>query len=225
MGRDLLQHLQQFPERRKLGHREAGDVAARARQACDQAGADRIGDLCEDDRYAAGLLQQRLQRQRAADQDHVRIEAHELFRLGADAPGVGAAPAIVDAGVAAVGPPQLLQRLPERREIGLHCWIVLGERIQHANPSDAVGLLRARREGPRCRRAAEQRDELAPFHVEHGGLPPLRAVSAADWPVRSVFHTSSLPQSGREVLGADLNCSESRRGRSAHVPPALVNQE
>jgi hypothetical protein len=104
-----------------------------------------------------------LQRQRAADQDHVRIEAHELFRLGADAPGVGSAPAIVDADVAAVGPAQLLEGLPERRDVGLHLRIVLGERIQHANPSDAVGLLRSRRERP-CRRAAEQRDELASLH-------------------------------------------------------------
>jgi hypothetical protein len=32
--------------------------------------------------------------------------------------------------------------------------IILGERIQHANPSDALALLRARRERPRSRRTA-----------------------------------------------------------------------
>jgi hypothetical protein len=36
---------------------------------------------------------------------------------------------------------------------------------------------------------------------------------AADWPVRSVFRTSSLPQGGPQVLGANLKCSESRLGR------------
>jgi hypothetical protein len=33
---------------------------------------------------------------------------------------------------------------------------------------------------------------------------------AADWPVRSVFRTVSLPQGGAQVLGANLKCSESR---------------
>ena len=35
---------------------------------------------------------------------------------------------------------------------------------QKANPIDFPGLLCPRRERPRRRRAAEQRDELAPFH-------------------------------------------------------------
>src|SRR5262249_49447557 len=57
-------------------------------------------------------------------------------------------------------------------------------------------LLRARCQWPRRHRPAEKRNELAPLHVEHGGLPPLRAISAAR-PVRSVFSTSNLPQSGQ----------------------------
>jgi len=61
-------------------------------------------------------------------------------------------------------------------------------------------LLRAHRERPR-RRAAEKRDERAPLHVWHGGLPPLCAISAADWPVRSVFRHLSLPQGARKSLG------------------------
>ena len=36
---------------------------------------------------------------------------------------------------------------------------------QDADAPYALGLLRARRERPRRRRAAEQRDELAPLHV------------------------------------------------------------
>jgi hypothetical protein len=38
------------------------------------------------------------------------------------------------------------------------------------------------------------------------GLPPPRRRC------RSVYGTLNLPQGGRQVLGADLNCSESRRG-------------
>ena len=45
--------------------------------------------------------------------------------------------------------------------------VTLGQGHQHANPWDSPRLLRARRQRPRGR-AAEQRDEHAPFH----GLPP-----------------------------------------------------
>ena len=38
----------------------------------------------------------------------------------------------------------------------------------------ALALLRARRERPRNRRAAEQREELAAPHIEHGVLPSSR---------------------------------------------------
>ena len=141
-----------------------------ARQARDKAGGHRIGDLCEDDRYAAALFQQGLQHQRGADQEHIRIEAHELFHLGADARGICVAPARVDADVAAVGPAQLLQRLPERREGGLHFRVGLGERAQHTNPLDPpAALLRARRKRPSRSRAAEKGDELAASHELLGG--------------------------------------------------------
>ena len=46
-----------------------------------------------------------------------------------------------------------------------HCdRVTLHEWQQHADPTNAIGLLRARREGP-SRGAAEQRDELAPFQL------------------------------------------------------------
>src|SRR5262249_10610983 len=40
-----------------------------------------------------------------------------------------------------------------------------------------LALLRARRERPRCRRAAEQRDELASSWVDHGDLPGTRCAA------------------------------------------------
>src|SRR5262249_45575502 len=59
--------------------------------------------------------------------------------------------------------------------------------------------------------ATDQCDKLTPLAVEHRGLPPLCVTSAVDRPVRSVFRTSSLPQRGPQVLGANLKCSESSR--------------
>src|SRR5262249_11984039 len=66
--------------------------------------------------------------------------------------------------VVTVAPAQLLQRLQERREAGLiFRRIVRGGVHQHANAPHFLARLRAGRERPR-RRAAEQRDELAPRH-------------------------------------------------------------
>src|SRR5262245_17378651 len=64
--------------------------------------------------------------------------------------------------------------------------------------------------------ATEQCNELTPLAIEHRGLPPLCAISAADWPLRSVFRTLNLPQGGPQVLGADLKCSESGLALPGH---------
>src|SRR5262249_31550187 len=74
---------------------------------------------------------------------------------------------------------------------------------KNANTDDSVGLLRARRERPRGR-AAEKRDELTPFQIEHRRSLP-------SWCRRPVYRTLNLPRRGWQVLGIELNCSESRR--------------
>jgi hypothetical protein len=53
------------------------------------------------------------------------------------------------------------QRLLERRTAGNRFRIVLGESTDDADAPHPLRLLRARRERPRCGRAAKQRDELA----------------------------------------------------------------
>ena len=60
--------------------------------------------------------------------------------------------------------PNCCQPLQERPDAGLTFRIVRGCGQEHADAPHALGLLRARRERPRRRRAAEQRDELAPVH-------------------------------------------------------------
>src|SRR5712691_6337211 len=56
------------------------------------------------------------------------------------------------------------------------------------------------------------------------GLPPScqRSSLTRDGPVQSVYRTPNLPQSGRQVLGAALNCSQSpeRPGRRQVGPAA-----
>jgi hypothetical protein len=59
----------------------------------------------------------------------------------------------------------LLQPLEERRTACLPDRVVRSRAHEHANAPHPLGLLRARRERPSGRRAAESQDELAPFHV------------------------------------------------------------
>ena len=55
--RDLLEQFQPFPAHAVFEQGKTGGVAARPRQAVDEAGADRIGDRREHDRHGAGRLQ------------------------------------------------------------------------------------------------------------------------------------------------------------------------
>ena len=71
---------------------EAGRVAARPRQAVDEAGADRIGDNHEHDRHSAGRLQQRPYGRAAMGQDDVRRERDQFRRVSANALGVARRP-------------------------------------------------------------------------------------------------------------------------------------
>jgi hypothetical protein len=73
---------------------------------------------------------------------------------------------MLDLKVAVFHPSKSFESLPKRRDAGLHFRIVLGRCMQeHDAPYPyPLGLLRARRERPCGRRAAEQRDELAPLH-------------------------------------------------------------
>ena len=71
-----------------------------------------------------------------------------------------------------------LRCLPREEQMRLKelvSYISQGQR--HIEPVDLAGPLRARRQRPRCR-AAEQRDEGAPFH--YSMTSSARAVNAAD---------------------------------------------
>ena len=58
-GRNLFEQFQPFPAHAVFESHETGGVAARSRNTCDEAGADRVGGDCEHDRYGAGYLEQR----------------------------------------------------------------------------------------------------------------------------------------------------------------------
>ena len=65
-------------------------------------------------------------------------------------------PADVKAGIAAVGPAQFRQPLRKGGELGPPLWVALARTQEHADAPHPVALLRAHRERPRDRCAAER---------------------------------------------------------------------
>jgi hypothetical protein len=104
--RDLFEQLQPFPAQAEFEHHETGGVAARPRQAIDEAGGDRIAGDREHDRHRAGRLQQRPHGRAAMGQNEVRRERGQFRCVSANLGGIGRGPADVDAHVAADGPVQ-----------------------------------------------------------------------------------------------------------------------
>src|SRR5215472_16076733 len=97
-------------------------------------------------------------------------------------PAIAGGKTIIDVDVATLHPTKVPKPFAKCRDAGLSFQIILGNSQQHTNPPHPVTLLCARRERPRRRRAAEQRDELASSHAGHGGvLPPLYANEGQGW--------------------------------------------
>jgi hypothetical protein len=95
-----------------------------------------------------------------ACQDDVGLQANQLLRERSYPIDITTAPTKVNSHVAAIGPTQVRKRLSEPRHPSIK-GIVFVESHEHADPTHPAALLRARRDWP-CRRAAEERDELAP---------------------------------------------------------------
>ena len=117
--RDLLEHLEPFPALAIFEHEEPGGVAARARQARNETGPDRVDDDHEHDRYGGGRLQQRRHgRSARTTHDCVRRECGQFHRVLANVVGIGPRPAGVDPHVAAVDPTERRQALLQRPDAG-----------------------------------------------------------------------------------------------------------
>jgi hypothetical protein len=162
---NLLEQLQPFSAQAVLKLHEAGGIAAGTRKTIDEAGTDWVGDTHEHDGDCARCLQQRRHGRGAGSQNDVRGELHQFRCVSANAVGIAYGPAIIDPQIPVVAPAQLPQHVQESRHPTLHVWIVWGvATCNHTYPSHPVALLRARRERPRGRGAADQGDELPPFH-------------------------------------------------------------
>src|SRR5262249_52984159 len=152
-----------FSSDRRLEILKTAGVPTWSRQPGDKTTVNGVGDLGEYDRDRAREPLHLGQRRGPRNHDDVWRRADQFCGSSFCTVRVAGAPTILDPHVAAVGPTEPLQRFKECRVAGLTFAIGLRVDRQHADPSNAVGLLRARPEWIR-RRAAEQRDEVAPPH-------------------------------------------------------------
>ena len=141
-------------------------VAARPRQACDEARADRVGDRSRRRSGSCGVaLQQcrdgRTSRRSTMTSGRERDQFGRDLRLDARQSPVG--PAVLDRNVAAVDPAQL-RSVPARNAASRAVLrIVRRARAEYADASASLALLRARRQRPSPLHRRE-RDELPPLH-------------------------------------------------------------
>jgi len=139
-----------------------GDVAARPRQAVDEAGADWIADHRSHDRHRPSYLQQRPYGR--CPMDDVRRERSQLRCVFANSSGIARRPTGLDSHVLAGAPAQLLQSLQKRSEPRLKFRIVRSCGQEYSYAPHPLALLRLRSKRPHCHRASKCFDELAPSH-------------------------------------------------------------
>ena len=126
--RNLLEQLQPFGGDAVLEHNKASGVAARPREAGDQARTDRVDGAHEGDRNGPAHLSQHHYNRRRRGHDDVWRERQQVRGVFPHAVGIEvvSTPAIVYPHVAADGPAQLLQTLQKRRVAALSFRIVGG---------------------------------------------------------------------------------------------------
>ena len=164
-GRDLLEQFQPFSADAVFEKHETGGVAARARQAVDEAGGDRIA-----------MIGNTIGTVRVACSNGPTVAVPEA-RMTSGASATNSAAYLRNPATLAVAQRMSIRTLRPSIQPSscsacrnaptqaLILRIVRGAPREHADAPHPLALLRARRERPRRRRAAEKRDEFAPLHA------------------------------------------------------------
>src|SRR5262245_31791976 len=187
--------------------RKAGDIATRSRERSYDTGADGVACCREDDRDCGCRLLCCERGQRVVGDDYIDLESHELICNLDKTLAASVRPAILDRDIAPLRPTYLPQPGDKCRSP-----LTLRRRRARAQQPDGRHLpLRPRRERPRGRRTAEQRDELAPSHS-----------------ITSSAATSSLSGTVRPSIRAvwwlitSSNLLDCTTGRSAGLAPLRI---
>src|SRR5262249_22624866 len=158
---NLAQQFETLASSLDLLKRQAGCVAAGPRQTGDQAGADRVRRRENNGNDRRRLLDSRDSGSRRCD-NNIDLAPDEFGRDLGDTLLASLRPSIFDCHSASIDPTEFAQ--PLHKSGGPFALGCPRARAQISDGRQLARLLRPRRERPRCCRAAEQRDELAPLH-------------------------------------------------------------
>src|SRR5262249_31037391 len=169
-GYHFAQKFQALASEIGLLCREAGDVAARFCKACDETVSHRVPGQCKDNRDNRCRLLDRNGGWCSPRDNDIYLEPGELGGYLCEPTGASVGPAIVDRNGAILNPTEFAQSLyetatpmPPSRRRG---------RSKKSDGRQFARLLRARRERPRCRRAAECCQQFPPSDGDcHAPLP------------------------------------------------------
>src|ERR1051326_8350082 len=139
--------------------------------------------------------------------DDVGRQLDQLLCKSSDAADIAARPTVIDPKITAIGPPQLRQSLPERRDQALGFQIVLRKVQEHAEAPHPRGLLRAHGERHRDRHAADHNDEFASPHPANSTT---RAISRR-WSQTSICGRIPAVQAANRRRRDELAMSEDTR--------------
>ena len=125
VGRDLLERLQPLAAHRRLEIREACNIGAGPRQARDEAAANGVSDVHEDDRRIARQRPQDRERWIALDEKYIGRMASQLRAVTSHQLRVVIGPTYFNPNVAAIGPAEFAQSSQESIIGG---WVLPGRR-------------------------------------------------------------------------------------------------
>src|SRR5215510_14141878 len=159
---DLLQYFQPLHRQFRGQEGEPRRVAARARQTYDQAAFQRVSRCSHDDRDALRCALRGPDRSAAANYDDIDLRPQQI----ADQRGYRFDIITIMAKLVGDVAPFDITEVAHPAHEFLAEWIVArGSRSDVPDTRRLPRLLRARRERPSGRRAAEQRNELAALHL------------------------------------------------------------
>jgi hypothetical protein len=112
----------------------------------------------------------------------------------------------------------LIKPLPERRDVGLSFWIILGKTYQHTDPSHLVEGLRSGIERQRDRHAAEKCYKVAPPHSMTSSASISRRTAQHCAPLHLTSDAVDRKHLNRQLAAASPSCSPPECVSSTVVP-------
>src|SRR5262249_5769063 len=155
--------------------------AAGPRKAGHEVSLEWVRDPHENDGDGTGLLLQDLDHASTRCQDDVRLQTHKVRDVGPHAVEVVTRPPLFDMQIDSFHPAQSAQLLSQNTDARLYICILCGVVHKHAETPNPRGLLPPRRQRPRRRRGAEEREEGAAVHrcADHSITSSVSASSLA----------------------------------------------